>query len=42
MTILMADMLTELPEALHHKGAPSEWAKMTRPGQQMHSFLEAV
>ncbi|RVT85214.1 SMP-30/gluconolactonase/LRE family protein [Rhodobacteraceae bacterium CCMM004] len=32
---------TRLPEALHHRGAPSPWAAMTRPGQPLHSFLEA-
>ena len=31
-----------LPDALRHKGEPSPWAKMTRPGQQIHSFLEAA
>ena len=31
-----------LPEALRHKGEPSAWAKMTRPGMAMHSFLEAA
>jgi gluconolactonase len=39
---LTADQWTQLPDHLHHKGAPSPWAKMTRPGQQMHSFLEAA
>lgn len=31
-----------LPEDLRHKGEPSAWAKMTRPGMAMHSFLEAA
>lgn len=31
-----------LPENLRHKGEPSAWARMTRPGQAMHSFLEAA
>lgn len=31
-----------LPEELRHKGEPSSWAKMTRPGQAIHSFLEAA
>lgn len=42
MTYLTAELWTELPDALHHKGAPSAWAKMTRPGLAMHSFLEAA
>ncbi|MGC1506739.1 MAG: SMP-30/gluconolactonase/LRE family protein [Sulfitobacter sp.] len=42
MSYLTAKLWTVLPEALHHKGAPSVWAQMTRPGQQMHSFLEAA
>ncbi len=31
-----------LPDALRHKGPPSAWARMTRPGQDMHSFLEGA
>ncbi|MQY43971.1 SMP-30/gluconolactonase/LRE family protein [Epibacterium sp. SM1969] len=31
-----------LPENLRYTGEPSAWAKMTRPGQPMHSFLEAA
>ena len=31
-----------LPEDYRHMGEPSAWAKMTRPGQSMHSFLEAA
>ncbi|SFR13251.1 SMP-30/gluconolactonase/LRE family protein [Poseidonocella sedimentorum] len=42
MTRLNATPWTALPEALHHRGAPSAWARMTRPGQDMHSFLEAA
>ncbi|MEJ8562116.1 SMP-30/gluconolactonase/LRE family protein [Yoonia sp. GPGPB17] len=40
--ILTATEFTTLPDALRHRGEPSAWAKMTRPGQQMHSFLEAA
>lgn len=40
--ILTATLWTELPNVLHHKGEPSPWAEMTRPGQPMHSFLEAA
>jgi gluconolactonase len=42
MSILNATLWSELPSTFHHTGAPSPWAKMTRPGQQMHSFLEAA
>ena len=42
MTRLNATLWTALPDALHHRGAPSAWARMTRPGQDMHSFLEAA
>ena len=31
-----------LPENYRHMGEPSAWAKLTRPGQLMHSFLEAA
>lgn len=39
---LTATLFTRLPDALRHRGEPSPWAKMTRPGQPMHSFLEAA
>jgi gluconolactonase len=42
MTHLSATLWTSLPDDLHHRGEPSNWAKMTRPGQAMHSFLEAA
>lgn len=42
MTPLIAKPLTQLPDALHHTGEPTAWARMTRPGQPMHSFLEAA
>ncbi|GAA3869552.1 SMP-30/gluconolactonase/LRE family protein [Celeribacter arenosi] len=42
MMQLTATLWTELPDDLHHLGDPSAWAKMTRPGQPMHSFLEAA
>lgn len=38
--ILIAEPFTALPDALHHRGEPSRWARMTRPGQPMHSFLD--
>lgn len=40
--ILTATPFTRLPVALRHRGEPSPWAKMTRPGQPMHSFLEGA
>jgi gluconolactonase len=40
--ILTAQPFTMLPDALRHTGEPSPWAKMTRPGQAMHSFLEGA
>jgi gluconolactonase len=40
--IQLAQPFTTLPEALRHKGEPSRWARMTRPGQPMHSFLEGA
>lgn len=42
MSILTASLWTSLPDELRHTGEPSVWAKMTRPGQAMHSFLEAA
>lgn len=39
---LTADLAFRLPEERRHKGEPSAWARMTRPGQEMHSFLEAA
>ncbi|WP_112323059.1 SMP-30/gluconolactonase/LRE family protein [Oceanibium sediminis] len=39
---ILAEAAFRLPEALHHRGPPSAWARMTRPGQPMHSFLEAA
>lgn len=40
MKTMNATIFSNLPTALHHSGAPSAWAAMTRPGEQMHSFLE--
>ena len=41
-TILVATPFTRLPAAMRHSGEPSRWAKMTRPGQSMHSFIEGA
>lgn len=35
-----AELFTRLPEALHWIGEPTEWVRITRPGQRLHSFLE--
>ncbi|KZL22140.1 Lactonase drp35 [Pseudovibrio axinellae] len=40
--VLTARPRFELPKGLKHKGEPSKWAQMTRPGMQMHSFLEGA
>ncbi len=37
---LTAKLWTKLPDELHFRGEPTEWVKMTRPGQNLHSFLE--
>lgn len=42
MQLFTAQPQAVLPDALHYKGAPSAWAKMTRPGSSMHSFLEGA
>lgn len=38
---IVPGIFSSLPEEHHHRGAPSPWAAMTRPGQTLHSFLEA-
>lgn len=35
-----AELFTRLPEALHWTGEPTDWVRITRPGQHLHSFLE--
>ncbi len=40
--LVMAEPHTRLPPALHHRGAPTPWTEMTRPGQRLHSFLEGL
>ncbi|MEO3427507.1 SMP-30/gluconolactonase/LRE family protein [Pelagibius sp. CAU 1746] len=40
LRILVAEAFTRLPAEFRHLGPPSPWASMTRPGKQMHSFLE--
>ena len=35
-----AELWSKLPKKFHFKGDPTDWVKMTRPGQTLHSFLE--
>ena len=42
MLELTAVPLYTLPESFRHRGKPSPWAEMTRPGKKMHSFLEGA
>lgn len=36
-----AELFARLPTAFHYKGEPTEWVRVTRPGQRLHSFLES-
>ncbi len=36
-----AVLFTALPDRLHYRGEPTDWVRTTRPGQRLHSFLEA-
>lgn len=37
---ITAKLWSRLPREHHYDGEPTEWVKMTRPGQSLHSFLE--
>lgn len=37
---ITAELWSRLPDHFHYKGEPNDWVKMTRPGQNLHSFLE--
>lgn len=37
---LDAGIFTTLPASLHHRGEPTEWTRITRPGMDLTSFLE--
>lgn len=37
-----ARVVASLPEALHYRGEPTEWTRVTRPGERLHSFLEGL
>lgn len=40
--LIEAQPFARLPETLYHRGPPSAWTRMTRPGQNLHSFLEGA
>lgn len=37
-----ASLFARLPDALHWQGEPTDWVRVTRPGQRLHSFLEGL
>ena len=37
-----AQPFAQLPDALHYRGEPTAWVRMTRPGMRLHSFLEGL
>jgi len=37
---LPVTLFARLPASLHYRGEPTEWVRVTRPGQRLHSFLE--
>lgn len=39
---LVADVYARLPENLHYTGEPTEWTRVTRPGQRLVAFLEGA
>ncbi|MEM7047255.1 MAG: SMP-30/gluconolactonase/LRE family protein [Pseudomonadota bacterium] len=42
MPVLTAELFARLPDDLRHRGVPSAWAHMTRPGETIDSFLESA
>ncbi len=38
---IKADLFAQLPVQFHYTGEPTEWVRVTRPGQRLHSFLES-
>jgi len=42
VTDIDADLFATLPSALHYRGEPNEWVRVTRPGARLHSFLEGA
>lgn len=39
---LQPTLFAQLPDALHWTGEPTDWVRVTRPGQRLHSFLEGA
>lgn len=39
---LQPTLFALLPESLHWTGEPTDWVRVTRPGQRLHSFLEGA
>ncbi|MET1255888.1 SMP-30/gluconolactonase/LRE family protein [Aliikangiella maris] len=39
---LTAEKLTQLPQSLFYRGEPTEWVKVTRPGEELGSFIEGA
>jgi len=39
---LVAGVYARLPESLHYQGEPTEWTRVTRPGQRLVAFLEGA
>ena len=37
---ISAEVFATLPASFHFRGEPNEWVRVTRPGQNLHSFLE--
>lgn len=37
---LQPTLFARLPDALHWTGEPTDWVRVTRPGERLHSFLE--
>jgi gluconolactonase len=37
-----AELFTRLPDAHHWTAEPTDWVRVTRPGQRLHSFLEGL
>ncbi|WP_444996515.1 SMP-30/gluconolactonase/LRE family protein [Aliikangiella sp. IMCC44359] len=38
--VVYAELFSRLPTQYHYQGKPTNWVKTTRPGQNLHSFLE--
>lgn len=38
---IKAEPFAQLPAEFHYTGEPTDWVRVTRPGQRLHSFLES-